>query len=141
MNAMLGNAGNFSAGGFNINNPGYKQFFKSTQIPRPSEIFAFLDEHPDSIDDGYFLNKAAVISYGPYSSAGYSRNEWTDLPASYHNNSAAFSFADGHAALHRWIDASTIRPSHPSGAALPRALNPDSRSDFDWVIQHMSIEN
>jgi prepilin-type N-terminal cleavage/methylation domain-containing protein/prepilin-type processing-associated H-X9-DG protein len=140
MNAMLGNAGNFSASGVNINNPGYKQFFKSTQIPRPSEIFAFLDEHPDSIDDGYFLNKAAVVSYGPYT-AGYSHNEWTDLPASYHNNSASFSFADGHAALHHWTDAGTIRPAHPSAAALPRALNSDSRSDFDWVIQHMSIEN
>src|SRR5258706_655295 len=49
MNAMVGNAGTFSASGVNVNNPGYTQFFKFTQIPRPVDIFVFLDEHPDSI--------------------------------------------------------------------------------------------
>ncbi|MGH7991833.1 MAG: prepilin-type N-terminal cleavage/methylation domain-containing protein, partial [Limisphaerales bacterium] len=39
MNAMIGNAGNFSTNGFNVNNPNYKQFFKMTQIPHPAEIF------------------------------------------------------------------------------------------------------
>jgi prepilin-type processing-associated H-X9-DG protein len=133
---MMGNAGSFSASGVNINNPGYRQFFKITQIPQPAEIFSFLDEHPDSIGDGYFLNKAASI-YG----AGYARVEWTELPASAHNSSAAFSFADGHSALHRWVDASTIRPPQPDAAGLPIAINPYARSDFDWVIQHMSIGN
>ena len=46
MNAMVGNAGNFIANGVNINNPDYTQFFKITQIPQPTEIFVFLDEHP-----------------------------------------------------------------------------------------------
>ena len=49
MNAMIGDAGNFSTNGVNINNPGYIQFFKITQIPQPADIFVFLDEHPDSI--------------------------------------------------------------------------------------------
>jgi prepilin-type N-terminal cleavage/methylation domain-containing protein/prepilin-type processing-associated H-X9-DG protein len=140
LNAMLGDAGNFSVTGVNVNNPGYKQFFKTTQIPRPSEIFTFLDEHPDSIDDGYFLNKAAT-SYGAYGESGSSHDEWTDLPASYHNNSASFAFADGHSALHHWVDADTLRPAQPNAAALPRAISSDFHSDFDWVIQHMSIEN
>ena len=83
-----------SAGGVNTNNPNYTQFFKTTQIPHPAEIFVFLDEHPDSIDDGYFLNKDAEVTYGDHSYSG--SFEWHDLPASYHNNSAAFSFADGH---------------------------------------------
>ena len=48
MNAMVGDAGDFSTNGFNINNPGYVQFFKITQIPQPAEIFVFLDEHPDT---------------------------------------------------------------------------------------------
>jgi prepilin-type N-terminal cleavage/methylation domain-containing protein/prepilin-type processing-associated H-X9-DG protein len=138
LNAMLGNAGNFSTNGVNVNNPNYKQFFKTTQIPRPAEIFTFLDEHPDSIDDGYFLNKVAVVSYGI---SGYSHGEWTDLPASYHNGSAAFAFADGHASLHRWTDPNTIRPAQPNAAALPLEVNSHAPSDFDWVIQHMSIEN
>jgi len=42
MNAMIGNAGDLSANGFNINNPSYTQFFSLTQIRQPSEIFMFL---------------------------------------------------------------------------------------------------
>ena len=57
MNAMVGDAGEFSTNGVNTNNPDYTQFFKITQIPQPTEIFVFLDEHPDSINDGYFLER------------------------------------------------------------------------------------
>jgi prepilin-type N-terminal cleavage/methylation domain-containing protein/prepilin-type processing-associated H-X9-DG protein len=144
MNALIGNAGPFSSGGVNINDPHYKQFFKLTQIPRPSEIFVFLDEHPDSIDDGYFVNKEST----PPPGSGYGGSatisttlEWTDLPASYHNRSAAFSFADGHSSLHRWQGGRTIRPSLPSAASLPMAVYQEDMSDFQWVMDHMSIEN
>jgi prepilin-type N-terminal cleavage/methylation domain-containing protein/prepilin-type processing-associated H-X9-DG protein len=140
MNAMVGNAGIISANGVNTNNPNYTQFFKITQMPRPADIFVFLDEHPDSIDDGYFLNKDAEVNYG-YNDGGA---EWIDLPASYHNNAAAFSFADGHAALHRWLKSNTIHPPAPDAANLPiviPATPADERTDFDWVLQHMSIEN
>ncbi|MEJ0090235.1 MAG: type II secretion system protein [Limisphaerales bacterium] len=139
MNAMVGNAGEFSTNGVNSNNPGYKQFFKITQIPLPSEIFSFLDEHPDSIGDGYFVNR--VSSRNGASSGGYSHYEWTDLPASYHNGSASMVFADGHATLHRWADKSTIARPEPAAAALPRQISSEAHSDFDWVIQHMSIQN
>jgi prepilin-type N-terminal cleavage/methylation domain-containing protein len=142
MNAMVGDAGSFSSGGFNTNNPGYRQFFKLAQVPRPAEIFVFLDEHPDSIDDGYFLNRVAY-GYAP-SYAGYSHPaEWTDLPASYHNRATAFSFADGHGTLHRWIRPSTVPPPLPDAANLPIAIPATpatEQADFDWVTAHMSIE-
>jgi prepilin-type N-terminal cleavage/methylation domain-containing protein/prepilin-type processing-associated H-X9-DG protein len=134
MNAMVGNAGIISASGANTNNPGYKQFFKTTQIPRPAEIFVFLDEHPDSIDDGYFLNKVRNSTYG-------ADDQWIDLPASYHDNSTAFSFADGHAWLHQWKEVNTIRPAQPDAAGLPIAIPASASVDFDWMLEHMSIEN
>src|SRR5262249_2678846 len=56
MNAMVGDAGEVSKSGSNVNNPDYVQFFSQSQIPEPAHIFVFLDEHPDSINDGYFLN-------------------------------------------------------------------------------------
>jgi prepilin-type N-terminal cleavage/methylation domain-containing protein/prepilin-type processing-associated H-X9-DG protein len=142
LNAMIGNAGAFSASGVNINNPGYQQFFKSTQVPHPADIFTFLDEHPDSVGDGYFLNKVAVVSSSAYG-YGSSQHEWTDLPASYHNRSASFAFADGHASLHRWLKDSTIRPIAPHAAHLPIQIPTtpaDEDADFDWVIDHMSIQ-
>ena len=128
MNAMLGDVGEFTVGGTNINNPDYEQFFKIAQIPHPSEIFVFLDEHPASIDDGYFINRA------------YSW-QWRDLPASYHNGAAAFSFADGHSALHRWNLPSTDRPPFPDAADLPISLTRSDSGDFQWVISHMSVES
>jgi prepilin-type N-terminal cleavage/methylation domain-containing protein/prepilin-type processing-associated H-X9-DG protein len=145
MNAMIGNAGAFMTNGANVNNLGYRQFLKTTQIPQPVEIFVFLDEHPDSIDDGYFLNKeSAAVTYNAYGGAGSSADEWTDLPASYHNGSAAFAFADGHASLHHWLKSSTLRPPVAHAAHLPiqiPATPASEHADFDWMMDHMSIEN
>ncbi len=141
MNAMVGNAGDFSTNGFNINNPGYTQFFKLTQIAHPSDIFVFLDEHPDSISDGYFLNQPTLQGrhYG-----GNDATEWTHLPASYHAGAAAFSFADGHSALHRWQEPSTVFPPFAHAAKLPITL-PSSPAialtDFNWVLDHMSVQS
>jgi prepilin-type processing-associated H-X9-DG protein len=128
MNAMVGNAGDFSTNGFNVNNPDYIQFFKITQIPQPTEIFVFLDEHPDSINDGYFLER----DYYP---------EWHDLPASYHNGSAAFSFADGHSSLHRWTQSATCRPPLPDVANLPISVPSSGNQDLEWVLGHMSVDH
>ena len=127
MNAMVGNAGEVSLEGYNENNPDYRQFFKMSSIPRPAEIFVFVEEHPDSINDGYFLDRAYY-------------HGWIDLPASYHNGGATFSFADGHVSVHRWIVASTLRPAAPDSAGLPVYLKSDERTDFNWLIQHMSVE-
>jgi prepilin-type N-terminal cleavage/methylation domain-containing protein/prepilin-type processing-associated H-X9-DG protein len=130
MNAMVGDAGNFSQTGTNLNNPGYVQFFKTFTIPRPSDIFVFLDEHPDSIDDGYFLNRDSATP------------TWNDLPASYHDGAASFSFADGHSEHHRWHNASTKQPPRAyaiNAPPLPMAI-PDGTQDFSWVLSRMSIE-
>jgi prepilin-type N-terminal cleavage/methylation domain-containing protein/prepilin-type processing-associated H-X9-DG protein len=127
MNAMVGDAGELTKSGANQNNPDYVQFFKLSSIPRPEEIFVFLDEHPDSINDGYFVNQAYY-------------SWWLDLPASYHGGAASFSFADGHAAPHRWRYGRTLRPARPDGAKLPMYVPAEEYGDFDWVIDRMSVE-
>lgn len=127
MNAMVGDAGDLSQSGRNVNNPGYLQFFKITSIPRPSQIFVFLDEHPDSINDGYFVNRAYT-------------GEWSDLPGSYHNGGANFSFADGHGESHRWRFAHSKPPSKPDAAALPISVPKPERADLYWVLGRMSVE-
>ena len=125
MNAMVGDAGDLSQTGVNKNNPSYVQFFNTASIPEPAKIFVFLEEHPDSINDGYFVNKA------------YHR-EWLDLPASYHNGAATFSFADGHAEVHRWREPLTKQPARANeDIILPMAFQ--ASRDFDWLMTHMSI--
>jgi prepilin-type N-terminal cleavage/methylation domain-containing protein len=132
MNAMVGDAGDLVVGGQNVNNPGYQQFLKLAQVPQPANIFVFLDEHPDSINDGYFLVQwpAAADYYWP---------EYVDLPASYHNQCAAISFADGHSELHKWHDSSTIAAAAPDAADLPHYLPNNQRTDFDWLLQHTTV--
>jgi len=134
MNAMVGDAGDVSKSGVNENNPGYVQFFKASSIPLPNRIFIFLDEHPDSINDGYFLNK-----YPPPSAPN--EREWIDLPASYHNGGASFSFADGHSETHRWQNASTKQPPVPNSLTLPMDVpyGPGQATDFYWTVSRMSI--
>jgi prepilin-type processing-associated H-X9-DG protein len=125
MNASVGDAGTLTSSGVNTNNPNYSQFFTLTSIPAPAQIFVFLDEHPDSISDGYFVNRSAYP-------------EWIRLPASWHNGGATFSYADGHAETHSWTSASTIAPSLPDAAGLPIEASDDPR-DFNWILAHMSV--
>ena len=144
MNAMVGDAGTFSTNGFNVNNPGYTQFFKSTQIPHPTQIFVFLDEHPDSINDGYFLDQAPPNA-GTYNGVSTPHDaNWTHLPASYHNRATSFSFADGHSELHRWSQSATMPPAVADAAKMPIWIpaNPAvGLTDFYWVLEHMSVIN
>ena len=78
----------------------YRQYNKTTDFPHPSKIYVTLDEHPDSINDAYFWTSipATIVP-----KAG----NWADLPASYHNGAAGFSFADGHSENRKWLFAST----------------------------------
>jgi prepilin-type N-terminal cleavage/methylation domain-containing protein/prepilin-type processing-associated H-X9-DG protein len=129
MNAMVGDPGNLLQGGGNMNYPGYVQFLKESDIPSPSSIFVFLDEHCDSIDDGYFLATGG----------GFTGTAWVDLPAAYHNGAGSFSFADGHAETHRWACASTLQPNIPYAVNLPLPLRPDDRADLNWVMERTSV--
>ena len=131
MNAMVGDAGDLTATGQNINNPGYRQFFRLGQIPAPANIFVFVDEHPDSINDGYFLAQWPKAD-------DYYQLEWVDLPASYHNDSSALSFADGHSELHRW-HGSTLAAPLPDAANLPRYVPTNEKDDLLWILQRTSV--
>lgn len=126
MNAMVGDAGELSASGRNQNNPRYVQFFRLTDIPQPAEIFVFVEEHPDSINDGYFLNQ-------------FYTNVWIDLPSSDHEGAAPFAFADGHAQMQRWMDASTRQPQAADAVEFPVATYNGEITDLNWVMKHTSF--
>lgn len=125
MNAMVGNAGEFGLAGGNKNNPAYAQYLKTSDIPSGVGIFVLIEEHPDSVGDGYFLNRARYY-------------EWNDLPASYHNGAANLSFADGHVEGHLWKLPSTRKPARPDAAMLPLELDEDQRVDFTWLMRRTS---
>jgi prepilin-type N-terminal cleavage/methylation domain-containing protein/prepilin-type processing-associated H-X9-DG protein len=128
MNAMVGNAGWWFQAGANVNNPDYVQFLKVGQIPQPAQIFVLTEEHPDSINDGYFLNQPDSM-------------KWIDLPASYHNGAANLAFADGHLELHKWRFASTKPPARPDAAHLPLAVPAAEQGDYDWLMARTTIDS
>jgi prepilin-type N-terminal cleavage/methylation domain-containing protein/prepilin-type processing-associated H-X9-DG protein len=109
-----------------INN-GYLQYLKLIDFRRPAFIYVFLDEHPDSINDGWFV-------FCPNADPS-TRTAWSDLPASYHNRACGFSFADGHSEIHKWRDLSTYRwPNRPGGIAVfPVPVAGNERNDIAWV--------
>jgi prepilin-type N-terminal cleavage/methylation domain-containing protein len=127
MNAMVGDAGEFSQGGANVNNPDYRQFFKLSQIPEPAQIFVFVEEHPDSIDDGYFLNKIDSA-------------QWLDLPASYHKGGANLTFSDSHCERHKWDCGSTKRAARPGAAHLPFVVPSSQSEDFNWLMDRTTLD-
>ena len=126
LNAMVGDAGIFLTTAGNSNNPSYHQYRKLGEFTAASEIFTFIEEHPDSINDGYFLNRAH-------------RYEWNDLPASFHNGAANIAYGDGHVELHRWQDATTKKPALPDAADLPLPIGPSERNDFYWLLKRTSV--
>ena len=90
-------------------------FRKASEIVpiSPSQAFVFLDEHPDAIDDGYFLvfvNRKQL---------------WGNLPANYHNGACGFSFADGHAEIKKWMDPDTLSKKIVATPKGPR--------DVPWI--------
>ena len=118
MNAALGNGNkaNFY--------PNYFYAKKMTDLAHPSPALAWVtvDEHPCSINDGAFFNN-------PMATGGSSH--WSDLPASYHNGACGFSFADGHAEIKKWVEASTKQPI-AVGKDFEGVNAPNSR-DYQWL--------
>jgi prepilin-type N-terminal cleavage/methylation domain-containing protein/prepilin-type processing-associated H-X9-DG protein len=78
--------------------------------PGPSEVYAFIDEDPNTINDATFFSPR---EYG----------DWGDLPAIRHALGANMSFADGHVNHKRW--------RFPD-----RVGKPDGKVDLEWLWDH-----
>ena len=120
LNSLVGDPGELT----NRFNPQLVQFFKLAEVPSPAVIYAFLDEHPDTINDGFFMNR-------------WDQYIWGNLPASYHDGAATLSFADGHMESHRWVVGDTRRPGEKGGASGTFPASPPT--DFDWLKERTSV--
>lgn len=80
-----------------------------------------MDERDDSINEGYFIllmdGFPALMNY----------------PSSYHNGAGGLNFADGHAEIHKWVDARTKPPRKPDvHLSVNPAPSPGNR-DVLWL--------
>ncbi len=103
----------------------YKQFIRVTDVPEPSNTWLTLDEHPDSINDGFFVNNPDA-------------NHWGDRPASYHNGASGFSFVDGHAEIHKWTSDSSIYPVRYTYGQV-KSFDAAGREDFKWYNDRVQL--
>lgn len=86
--------------------------------PGPSSTWVYLDEHPDSINDaGYFSPRV---------------NSWIDLPASYHNNAAGLSFADGHSEIHKWVSSVPLKVTTQGFGGI---TTKNGDADIHWISE------
>jgi prepilin-type N-terminal cleavage/methylation domain-containing protein/prepilin-type processing-associated H-X9-DG protein len=107
--------------------PAYFNYNKTTDVmtPGPSQLWLLDDEHPDSINDGWQITNVT------------DPNNWTDLPASYHNGACGFNFADGHSEIKKWLEASTVvkvKYSQYNGFSAPKSR------DIAWMIERSSAK-
>ncbi len=109
--------------------PPYRSFQKLSDIvkPTPAGCWVLMEEHPDSINDGYF----AVQMVEPQN---LNRAAFVDYPAYYHQGAVGISFADGHMELHRWVDA---RTKVPYGRLVLAQASPNNL-DLLWLSQRTS---
>ena len=98
---------------------GYRQWLKLSSVNRPAQMFVTIDEHPDSINDGFFLNN-------PQGGAS-----WGDIPASYHGGACGVSFADGHSEIHKWLSEVTKVPVR--FVYTSKSFDAPARADYRWL--------
>jgi prepilin-type N-terminal cleavage/methylation domain-containing protein/prepilin-type processing-associated H-X9-DG protein len=95
--------------------------------PGPASVFVFADEDVYSIGMASF----AVIM---------TQSAWVSWPSTRHGNAGTFSFLDGHAELHQWLDGRTKNvnllsgPGNLTGSVTVQANNPD----IGWLQSHTS---
>jgi prepilin-type N-terminal cleavage/methylation domain-containing protein/prepilin-type processing-associated H-X9-DG protein len=131
MNAYFGPYNPTWASGRNNFFPDYRQFLKLSSTPNPALLYVMIDEHPDSLNDGYFLNDANFATF----------TRWGDLPASFHNGACGVSFADGHSEIHKWRSRVTILPVRLS-AGFQQFLfssDPAGKVDSEWITSRASV--
>ncbi len=112
-----------------LGSPPYRMYKKRTDLidPPPSQLWVFVDEHPDSINNGDMAVKCDTRGKAA---------QFIDFPASYHNGACGFSFADGHGEIKRWLDARTKLPVKYNGNITARSS--PNNPDILWMQERTS---
>jgi len=107
-------------------------FFVATKmsqlvVPGPSDSWVFINEHPDSIDDGIFYDD-------PRATAG--TGSLVEVPSSYLGGGCGVSFADGHAEVHKWKTSAFLVPVRYSKYPGTGGVTYSQNVDMAWLAQH-----
>jgi prepilin-type N-terminal cleavage/methylation domain-containing protein/prepilin-type processing-associated H-X9-DG protein len=149
MNFFLGGFGGYNASkGVGVGSWGadYPVYEKSTDLiaglsPGPVDTWVFVDERQDCINVGNYL--ADMYGDTPNEPQAYQFNQ--DMPGMYHDRSASYAFADGHASIQHWLDnrttppLATIKDLGQGGVNFPYPTDPFFVAydvDVRWIQLH-----
>lgn len=111
----------------------WRIFGKSSDMvdPQPANLWVFIDENPDSVNDAAFAVKMDLQGI---------RATWQDGPATYHCGGCGFSFADGHSEIRKWKDGRTTSPPMVTTytRGFPFGVTHRDSQDIAWVQERTS---
>ena len=123
-----------------------RQWKRTSDCKKPADMYVFIDEHPASVNDGFFIvNWGGGTATSPFVAPGGADNlaqnrygaNWGDVPAFYHNKACGFGFADGHSEIHKWKSPDTPVRFDSAGNFMFVASGADYR-DRQWYVQHVA---
>jgi prepilin-type N-terminal cleavage/methylation domain-containing protein len=103
--------------------PGYRKFFKTVELDKPAERFAFIDGHPESNCCPAFRHPMTG-------------NTFFHVPGLHHNIGSVVSFADAHIDYHRWRDPWAQKGFPLLGTLSVHSANPGGNRDLPWLSEH-----
>jgi prepilin-type N-terminal cleavage/methylation domain-containing protein/prepilin-type processing-associated H-X9-DG protein len=109
-------------------------------VPAPVNLWVFIDENPDSINDAYFAVTMELGWPRPTSPPDPRTTGWQDGPSLLHNGGCGFSFADGHSEIKKWKNPQTYRASMKTTYARTfqyGQLQPNNQ-DIMWIEERTS---
>jgi prepilin-type N-terminal cleavage/methylation domain-containing protein/prepilin-type processing-associated H-X9-DG protein len=127
--------GEYLTGIYNTCQNTYRTFGKTSQMinPTPAGLWVLVDEDYNSINDAGLAVDCADLGFN---------GQIIDLPAAYHNGAGAFSFADGHSELHKWLGNKFNPRTHAAmgviWAAAPIGGKGPDEADLLWLQQRTS---
>lgn len=105
-----------------IGNAKLRVFRKQSDLTKPDHTWVFIDENPNSINDGWFV-------------CDPNNNKlWWDVPATYHDRAGGLSYADGHAEIKLWRDSNILHATGNNAAKDPAS------SDLPWLQERSTTK-
>jgi len=99
--------------------------------PSPVNLWVFIDENPDSINDAAF-----AVTMG----LAWPMTIWQDGPSTLHRGGCGFSFADGHAEIKHWTDARTRAMATSYSYCFAYGWMQSGNKDIQWMYDHTSAK-
>jgi prepilin-type N-terminal cleavage/methylation domain-containing protein/prepilin-type processing-associated H-X9-DG protein len=134
MNQAIGPAhdGSTTGQGIWLPAPTFLVYIRESQLinPAPANLFVFVDEDPDGLNDGAFAVAMPNVPQATF---------WVDVPAKYHDSgSCTFTFADGHVETHRWLSPQNIATTTYTTTIAETASYQLNDKDILWVAKRTS---